>query len=148
MTSVVVDTPIAAGAEEVWNFLGKINRYPKWDAFANEIVSTSHSRLKAGSVYVVRSGLERSEWKVTSFDPPRRQVHAGRVGFMGEIEREFIVEEAGEGALLRQTITFRIMSGITRPFGWLGEQLFVNRMVRKRLLQSGAAAKAILAANS
>jgi hypothetical protein len=146
VTVVVVDTQIAAGGEEVWSFLGKINRYPKWDAFANEIVSTSHSRLKAGSTYVVRSGLDQSEWKVTSFDAPRRQLHVGRVGFMGEISREFIVEETSEGALLRQTITFRIMPGITRPFGWLGEQLFVKRMVRTRLAQSGAAAKALLEA--
>jgi len=145
MTEVTVATGIAAPAEEVWNFLCKINRYPKWDAFADEIVTSSHSRLKAGSTYLERSGLERSEWRVTSFDAPRRQVHAGRVGFMGEVTREFVVEPAGEGsATLRQTIGFTLMPGVTRPFGWLGGQLFVRRMVRSRLAQSGAAAKAML----
>jgi hypothetical protein len=145
MPSVTVDTRISARAEEVWNHLCKINRYAKWDAFADEIISASHSRLKAGSTFVERSGMERSEWRVTSFDAPRRQVHAGRVGFMGEVTREFIVEPAGdEAAVLRQTISFKIMPGLTRPFGWLGERLYVNRMVRNRLTQSGEAAKAML----
>ena len=111
MPSVTVETALSASAEEVWNFLCKINRYPKWDAFADEVISTSHSRLKAGSTFVERSGLERSEWRVTSFDAPRRQVHIGRVGFMGEVTRELAVEPAGEGSLLRQTISFKIMPG-------------------------------------
>ena len=147
MPSVTVETALSASAEEVWNFLCKINRYPKWDAFADEIISTSHSRLKAGSTFVERSGLERSEWRVTSFDAPRRQVHVGRVGFMGEVTRELAVEPAGEGSLLRQTISFKIMPGFTRPFGWLGEQLFVKRMVRNRLVASGEAAKAMQGGN-
>lgn len=100
----------------------------------NEIVSASNPRLKAGSTYLERSGLQKSEWKVTVFDAPKRQVHVGRVGFMGDVIREFRVEPDGEGATLRQTISFTIMPGFTRPFGWLAEELFVKRMVRKRLV--------------
>ncbi len=139
MAKVRVVTRIEAPAEEVWSLLTKINRYPKWDAFANEILSTSASRLKLGSTYEERSGNERSSWKVTSFDAPRRQVHAGTVGFMGQVTREFVVEPAGEGAELRQTISFDVMPGLARPFGLLAEKLFIERMVRRRLTQSGEA---------
>jgi hypothetical protein len=142
---VTVATRIEAPAEEVWNLLCKINRYAKWDAFADEILSASVSRLKLGSTYDERSGTERSSWQVTSFDPPRRQVHTGTVGFMGEVTREFVVEPAGERAELRQTISFTVMPGFTRPFGLLAEKLFVERMVRKRLTQSGEGLKAALA---
>ncbi len=110
----------------------------------NEIVSASNPRLKAGSTYLERSGLQKSEWRVTVFDAPKRQVHVGRVGFMGDVIREFRVEPDGEGATLRQTISFTIMPGFTRPFGWLAEELFVKRMVRKRLVQSCEGAKGLL----
>ncbi len=146
MGEVTVVTAIDTPAEEVWTFLTKINRYAKWDAFADEILSASASRLKFGATYEERSGTDHSSWKVMAFDPPRRQVHVGKVGFMGEVTREFIVAQAGKGAELKQTISFTIMPGFTRPFGWVAEKLFVVGMVRKRLTQSGAGLKAMLEA--
>ncbi len=145
MGSVTVTTAIDASAEDVWSALCKINRYPKWDAFANEILSASHSRLKFGSTYEERSGMEKSSWRVTLFNPPRVQTHVGKVGFMGEVTREFVVEAEGEGSTLRQTVSFTVMPGITRPFGWLAEKLFVDRMVRKRLEASGLGLRATIA---
>jgi len=139
VAKVSVVTRIEAPAEEVWSLLTKINRYATWDAFADEIRSASASRLKLGSTYEERSGNDRSSWTVTSFDPPRRQVHAGKVGVLGKVTREFVVEAAGEGAELRQTISFDVMPGITRPFGLLAEKLFIERLVRRRLTQSGEA---------
>ena len=139
MAKVTVVTRIEAPAEAVWSLLIKINRYATWDAFADEILSASASRLKLGSTYEERSGNERSSWTVTAFDSPRRQVHAGTVGFLGKVTREFVLEAAGEGTELRQTISFDVMPGIARPLGLLAEKLFVARMVRRRLTQSGEA---------
>ena len=146
MGTVTVDTVIEATPDEVWASLCKINRYPRWDTFADEILSASHSRLKFGSTYQERSGMEQSTWRVTLFNPPRHQAHVGKVGFMGEVTREFSVEPEGEAARLRQTVDFTVMPGITRPFGWLAERLFVNRMVRKRMEASGAGLQALHAA--
>jgi hypothetical protein len=101
MGSVTVTTMIDTPADDVWSALCKINRYPKWDAFANEILSASHSRLKFGSTYEQRSGMDKSVWRVTMFNPPRIQAHVGAVGFMGEVNREFRVEPDGEGTVLR-----------------------------------------------
>jgi len=75
-----VTTRIAARAEAVWSLLTKINRYPRWDAFANEILSASNARLKAGVTFEVRSGMEKTSWRVTFAEDPWRMVHAGRVG--------------------------------------------------------------------
>ena len=144
MPSVTASIAINAPQEEVWSLLCKINRYPKWDAFANEIMSASHSRLKAGATFQERSGRDLSDWKVTIFDPPNRQTHVGVVGFIGEVKREFRVEPDGEGAALRQAISFTVMPGVARPFGWLAEKLFVEGFVRNRLVQSGDAIKALL----
>ncbi|MHA1559050.1 MAG: SRPBCC family protein [Alphaproteobacteria bacterium] len=145
MGVVTVTTVIDAPVDDVWSALCKINRYPKWDAFANEILSASHSRLKFGSTYEERSGMDKSVWRVTLFNPPRVQAHVGAVGFMGEVTREFLVEPYGEGTELRQTISFVVMPGLMRPFGWLAEKLFVERMVRKRLDASGRGLQVVLA---
>lgn len=145
MGSVTVTTMIDAPADDVWSALCKINRYPKWDAFANEILSASHSRLKFGSTYEERSGMDKSAWRVSLFNPPRVQAHIGAVGFMGEVTREFRVEPDGEGTELHQTISFVVMPGVMRPFGWLAEKLFVERMVRKRMEASGHGLSATLA---
>lgn len=145
MPTVTANIAINAPPDEVWSLLCKINRYPKWDAFANEIMSASHSRLKAGATFQERSGRDLSDWKVTIFDPPNRQTHVGVVGFIGEVKREFLVEPDGEGATLQQTISFTVMPGVARPFGWLAEALFVKRFVRSRMVQSGEGLKALLA---
>lgn len=145
MASVSVNTRIAAAPADVWGLLTKINRYPKWDAFADEITTADHSRLKVGSVYEVRSAMEGSRWRVDVFEEPDRMVHVGTVGFLGEVRREFAVVGVEDGETeLRQTIGCTVMPGITRPFGWLAEKLFVERMLRKRMTQSGQGLRHLL----
>ena len=146
MANVRVTTRIGATPDAVWALLTKINRYPKWDGFADEIVTADRSRLKAGSTYEVRTAMDRSRWRVEIFEEPDRMVHVGTVGFLGKVRREFAVVANGEGgAELRQTIDSTVMAGITRPFGWLAEKLFVERMLRNRMTQSGNALRDLLA---
>ena len=95
MGIVTATTQIDAAPDDVWTALCKINRYPKWDAFANEILSASHSRLKFDSTYEERSGMDKSSWRVTLFNPPSVQAHVGTVGFMGKVTREFAIEPDG-----------------------------------------------------
>lgn len=149
MASVTVTTSMSATPAEVWALLTKINRYPKWDAFADEIVAADRSRLKAGSTYEVRTAMDRSRWHVDVFEEPDRMVHIGTVGFLGKVRREFAVVGTGNGAAqLRQTIGVTVMAGVTRPFGWLAEKLFVERMLRQRMTQSGKALRDLLAAEN
>ncbi|MGI8828777.1 MAG: SRPBCC family protein [Candidatus Limnocylindria bacterium] len=144
MGRVEMATPIRATPEQIFEFVSDVHRYPEWDAFADEILAASDSALRKGSTYRERSGRDESDWKVTEFDPPRRQKHVGDVPFLGEVTVEMDLVPRGDVTEFRHAVGYHVMPGFLRPVGWLIERVYVNRYARSRMRQTHAAAKRII----
>ena len=75
-SSVVVDAPLDA----TWDLVSDTSRYAEW-VEATLAVTRSDGMAHEGSTYAERNKFigpfkVSSSWRVTEFDPPRRQVHA------------------------------------------------------------------------
>lgn len=140
MTSVLDAPP-----ETVFDFVCDIDRWPEWDAFAEEIVEASDRPLVAGSTYVERDGKDVSHWRVVEFDRPRRQVHVGKVPFLGEVVVEMDLQPTGDGRTsFHHVVRYAVMPRL-RPAGWLVEKVYVDGYARRGMARTHADAKRLIA---
>ena len=144
MGSVQLTTTIAATPEEIFAFVADVERYPEWDAFADEILAASDSPLRAGSTYRERTGRDESDWEVVVFDRPLRQRHVGMVPFLGEVTVDMELAPMGSTTDFHHAIGYHVMPGLLRPFGWLVERIYVDRYARSRMELTHRAARRIL----
>ncbi len=78
---VTASAPVAAPAEAAWEVLCDTSRYAEWVA-GTDAVTRTDGPAREGSTYdevnpIAGPWKGKSHWTVTSFEPPRRQVHRG-----------------------------------------------------------------------
>lgn len=147
-TSFSASSIIKAPPERVWEIACDTSRYPDWVEGTIRMIHTDAPTLW-GATYeeVTRiAGPWKSvtRWRVTEFDPPRRQVHEGE-GICTAKDVAVIIELAPTSHGTNFTLTLRY----SPRFGPLGGP--IDRAVRgstKRSQQNSAWAFAALVANS
>ncbi len=137
---------INAPVDAVWNLLSDVNRYPEWVEATDRIISAPEGLLEAGSEYKVYGGVppfkSETEWKVTEFEPNRRQVHTGGDGMM-EMRIEYDLSENGSGTTV--TRRFYVQSKWwMRPVNMVMWFLMMRRRGMKVMADTGDNAKRIL----
>ncbi len=148
MPRIEIREYIQAPPEQVWTFLSDIRRGPEWVTVMKEVLSVSDEPLRQGSSYRERSKIGPStsvtEWHITEFEPPRRQVHTCREpSLYARLTVE--VEPEGNGTRLLHRTDYRLMP-VFRPLGWLLEQLFAHRLMTQEMRQTVTNAKRIFEA--
>jgi hypothetical protein len=102
-----VETTIAGSG---WNLVSDARRYPEWVVQTDRMLDVPDTGLRQGATYREYAGLapfkSESEWRVTVFEPHRRQVHLGDDGTV-EIELTIEVEPTDGGSRLTQTFDVR-----------------------------------------
>jgi carbon monoxide dehydrogenase subunit G len=122
---------ITAPQESVWDLVSDARRYPEWVVQTDRMLDVPDTGLRQGATYREYAGLapfkSESEWRVTVFEPHRRQVHLGDDGTV-EIELTIEVEPTDGGSRLTQTFD-------VRPRGMLAALMKVMwpLMMRRRL---------------
>jgi len=131
-TTLRASTVVDVEQERAWALLCDFSRWSEWVAFTDEVVEHP-DELHEGAVYRERSHVgpvkQVSEWRVTEFDAPHRQVHIGRVGPMRPT-LTMVMEPEGQGTRFPQTIEFSLSLG---PLAGLVERLPASQM-RKGLV--------------
>lgn len=129
---------IDAPPQAVWDFISDIRRAPEWVTVMKEVLFVSDESIKQGSVYRERSQVAGStsetEWRITEFDPPRRQVHETNEPMLQAVLTMEVTPD-GDGTRLMHRTDFNLMPRV-RPLGWLVEKLFGYRMMSKALRQT------------
>ena len=133
-------TDIAAPPEAVWAAVNDFDRMTEWVSFADELTYLSDGPVGEGTVYRETGGGGpmggESEWEITVFERPDRQVHVGDLGVM-ELELTMTFEETNSGTRFGQTIEALAFPRV-RPLGWLLERLVVSRVMRSGLRETQA----------
>ena len=137
---------IEASPQEVWDFISDIRRGPEWVTVMKDLICVSDEQLGKGTVYAerVRVGpiTTEAEWHVTTFDPPRVQVHESNEAMMRAI-LTMRVEPNGTGSRLVHRNDYQVLP-VFRPLGWVIEKLFAEWLIRREMNQTVANAKRIL----
>ena len=133
MPTVSSSIEIAAPEERVWDLESHPRRYPEWVVATDRMLAVPSDGLRHGAVYREHGGIapfkSESAWRVTVFEPHRRQVHLGDDGTV-ELELTIEIEPIDGGSRLTHTIE-------ARPRGILGVLMRVMwPLVIKRRLQS------------
>lgn len=133
---VDIDVP----RESLWDFVNEMDRMTDWVTFADELRYVSDGELGEGTVYREYGGVgpisSESEWEITAFEPPERQVHVGDLGIMRP-ELTMTFEERGDGTRFTQSMEFAAVPGF-RPLGLVLEALFITRALRSGLRETQA----------
>lgn len=150
MASITVDATvrIAAPLETVWAFVSDPERYPEWSVVTEEMTHIDDGQVGEGTVYREFGGLgpmtDESEWVITSFDEPHRQVHEGDDGTVQTVLTiEIDPLDGGEATRLYQRIELGFPKGfrlLGRILGWL----FLRRMAAAALEETVENAKRIV----
>ena len=147
MTTARLTTHIDAPPEVVFDFVCDIDRWPEWDAFADEIVRTSDSPLVAGSTYTEREGKDESHWRVVEFERPGRATPRRDGALPGRgLGRHRAVPRDG-GTDFVQAIDYRVMPQV-RALGRLVELAVVDRYARNGMRRTQQGAKALIEGSS
>ena len=148
MAHVEASVEVEAAPETVWEFISDLKRVPEWDSFCDETLEVSAGAVGAGTVYRERGGVgpikSVSEWRITEFEPPRRQVHEGDLGVMKPVLATAL-EPSERGTRMRQTVDFKMIPRV-RPLELLLEALFVRRLMASGVLGTLANAKRMIEA--
>ena len=117
--SVSASVDIPASPEQVWELASDTTRYAEWVENTLAVVR-SDGTARPGATYDERTRISGpwkalTHWRVTEFDPPRRQVHEGE-GVVTAEGMAVIIETTPVGPNTRLTITIRY----TPRFGVIG----------------------------
>lgn len=86
MAGVVASTQINTGPEPIWALMSDPNRYPDFVDATERMVDVGSGEFGVGYLYKEYGGIKpflgESEWRVTEFEPMRRQAHVGDDGKM------------------------------------------------------------------
>lgn len=100
--------PVSPAA--VWELLSDTSRYPDWVVGTDEVTRTD-GHAREGSTYDERNTIlgrwkARTQWRVTEFEAPRRQVHVSGDVPLARVF-QVVMEVAPEGEGSRVTVTLR-----------------------------------------
>ncbi len=86
MAQTNASTQIDTGPEVIWALMCDPNRYPEIADPTERMIEVPDGEIGVGYVYKEYGGIRpfigESEWRVTEFEPMRRQVHIGDDGSM------------------------------------------------------------------
>jgi carbon monoxide dehydrogenase subunit G len=134
VASIKSTAEIRAPAEKVWDFVCDLQRIPEWVGNTEEMLSVSEGPTGSGTTYRERSRIvgpwkAPTDWRITTFDAPNRQVHEGTLPMGGSATLDISLEPAGEGS--RITIVMEVgYAPLLRPVGVLLDALFMRRSLR------------------
>lgn len=135
---------IARPPQEVWDFFNDTSRWHEWVDFTDEVLDSS-GPLAEGATYRERSRIgpirQTSRWRITAFEPPRRQVHEGRVGLLRP--RLTVLLEPWSGGTRLILATEFALPGPLRPL-----ERVPGHQIRRGLGRTVAAAKRVLEAEA
>lgn len=128
-----------APPELVFDLMADYERYPEWVAIVEEATLVKGDRIETGAEYEEVSPLgpfrSTSHWRVTAFDPPRRQIHVGQLPF-GPVELTIEMRPDGQGGtVLDHTVELTAFPRF-RPLGWLLERLVLVRVFERDMEES------------
>lgn len=105
-------------------------RYPEWVAIVEEATLVKGDAIQEGAEYEEVSPLgpftSTSHWRVTEFDPPRRQIHVGQLPF-GPVELTIETRPDGDGGTILDHAVELTAFPRFRPLGWMLERLVLAR---------------------
>ena len=124
---------IEASPEEIWDITNEVDRWPEWVTFTNRVTYVSGGPFGEGTVYREKGGPfnTESEWRITEFDPPRRQIHRGNLGIVQPV-LTLELDPADGYTRAHQTVDYELFPQLG-PLGWLLERLFVHRLMQRSL---------------
>ena len=132
-TSIIASAIIPASSERVWEIACDSSRYPEWvENTLRMIYTDGPTRAGATMEELTRiAGPWKSvtRWRVTEFDPPRRQVQEGE-GVSTAKSMAVIIELSPAGQDTNFTLTVRY----TPRFGPVGA--LIDRAVRGSITRS------------
>ena len=110
MSEVISFTDIAAPPDSVWALMCDPNRYPELADPTERMVSVPDEEFGVGYVYREYGGIPpfkgESTWRVTVFEPMRRQVHIGDDGSM-MFDLTIELEPIGTGTRFTQKLKMK-----------------------------------------
>ncbi len=136
MPKVKIEKLIKASRQNVWDFISDIKKAPGWVVVMQSLVKTTENPVKEGTVYREESKIgpkeSVTEWKVTRFDPPNIQVHkCDEPDFRATLTMRVADNMDGTSTLVHTT-EYQLMPKF-RPLGWLLENLFIKKLMKKNL---------------
>ena len=141
---------VDASPDAVWDFSCDVERYPEWVVPTDEMLATPEGELCAGSTYRESGGIGpfkgKSDWTVTEFEAPRRQVHEGDDG-MVRIHLTIDLAATEHGTHINQRIQLTPRWFIA-PLFYATWPLFMRRKAQAAMDQTGANMKRILEADA
>jgi hypothetical protein len=128
--SIDIDAPVGV----VWDVVNDPATYVEGIDWVYEAWFETDGPPRQGSVYIERAKPGpregRYRWVVTSFDAPRRAVHA-HAGSEMDAELEVLVEPLDDGRTrYTQEMRFRALPGF-RPLGWILERAVMRPKMRR-----------------
>jgi uncharacterized protein YndB with AHSA1/START domain len=139
-------TQINAPVEAVWDLMSDAKRYPEWVEATDRMISAPDEPMNVGYEYEEYGGIppfkSDSVWRVTEFEPHRRQVHTGDDGSM---TMNLVIEltETESGTNLMQSIDLKSRLWM-RPLAMLMWPLLMRRRGDKIMEDTGANVKKLL----
>lgn len=110
MAQVTASTSVRAAPESVWALMCDPNRYPELSDATDRMLDVPKVDLGIGYVYREYGGIppfkSESEWRITEFQPIRRQVHVGDDGTM-RIDLTIELSPIEAGTRLIMTLVLR-----------------------------------------
>lgn len=121
---------------------GRFRAVPRGVAIVEEATLVKGPEIEEGAEYEEGSPLgpfdSKSHWRVTEFDPPRRQVHVDHLPF-GPVELTIETRPDGDGGtILDHTVELTAFPRV-RPLGWLLERVVLVRTFASDMEESLAA---------
>ena len=110
MARVVASTQVNTGPEAIWALMCDPHRYPEIADPTERMIDVPDREFGVGYVYKEYGGIKpfvgEAEWRVTEFEPMRRQVHIGDDGSM-TMHLEIELTPADSGTRLTQTLILK-----------------------------------------
>jgi uncharacterized protein YndB with AHSA1/START domain len=132
-TSIIASAVIPVSPERVWEIACDTSRYPEWVENTLRMIHTD-GPARAGATMeeltrIAGPWKSVTRWRVTEFDPPRRQVQEGE-GVSTATSMAVIIELSPAGQDTNFTLTIRY----TPRFGLVGA--LIDRAVRGSITRS------------
>ncbi len=109
-SSVTSSIEIAGTPEQIWALLCDPHRYPEIAVPTDRMIHVPDGPMSVGYVYREYGGIPpfkgESEWRVTVFEPHRRQVHVGDDGKM-TFNLSIELEPTESGTRFTQTLELK-----------------------------------------
>ena len=110
MAQVVASTQVDTGPEAIWALMCDPHRYPEIADPTERMIDVPDREFGVGYVYKEYGGIKpfigEMEWRVTEFEPMRRQVHIGDDGSM-TLDLEIELTPSVGGTRLTQTLSLK-----------------------------------------